>query len=325
MNAPEGGLQMFKKLLVPLDGTAEAAVALPPARALAQQLDAELSLVRVVPPGLDPADGKAAEAALYLQRVAGELAKGGLAVDTQVRVGGDAANEIMEAACTGGADLVVMATRARGNLQRVLMGSVMEQVLAKGPAPVLLLRPGGHRVTCVQTLLVPVDGTPGAALALGTAVPLAQTTGAKIVLLQVVLPGAYYSAGGWNLVDLGSDEEALAAAQSYVAGLAGRLERAGVAAEGRATLGRVSDTIVETAAGVGADFIVMSTHALTGPVRTLLGSTADEVAQTARCPVLLIRQGARPAVANTPVAGRLRVSAAAEEREVPHGRASDGW
>jgi nucleotide-binding universal stress UspA family protein len=296
---------MFRKVLVPLDGTAQAAVALPPARALGEQLEAELTLVRIVPPGLGPTDGKAAEAALYLQRVAAELAKGGVRVDTQVRAGGDTAAEIVETARTCGADLVVMATRARGNLQRVLMGSVMEQVLAKGSAPVLLLRPGGHRVNRVCTLLVPVDGTPGAALALGTAVPLAQATGAKIVLLQVVLPGAYYYTGGWNLMDLGSDEEALAAAQRYVTGLAGRLERAGVAADGRAMVGRVSETIVETAAEVAADFIVMSTHALTGPVRALVGSTANEVAQTARCPVLLMRQGARE---GTSAGGKVKVS-----------------
>jgi nucleotide-binding universal stress UspA family protein len=43
---------------------------------------------------------------------------------------------------------------------------------------------------------------------------------------------------------------------------------------------------------VGADLIVMSTHALTGPVRTLLGSVADEVVRGAHQPVLLVRQHA---------------------------------
>jgi hypothetical protein len=37
----------------------------------------------------------------------------------------------------------------------------------------------------------------------------------------------------------------------------------------------------------------MSTHALTGPARTLLGSVADAVVRTADRPVLLIRQGMR--------------------------------
>jgi hypothetical protein len=44
---------------------------------------------------------------------------------------------------------------------------------------------------------------------------------------------------------------------------------------------------------VGADLIVMSTHALTGPMRTLLGSVADAVVRGSHRPVLLIRRGMR--------------------------------
>ena len=39
-----------------------------------------------------------------------------------------------------------------------------------------------------------------------------------------------------------------------------------------------------------ADLIVMSTQALTGPARALLGSVADAVVRTANCPVLLLRR-----------------------------------
>ena len=41
---------MFKKLLVPLDGSAQAAVALPLARAVARRTGAAQRLLRVVPP-----------------------------------------------------------------------------------------------------------------------------------------------------------------------------------------------------------------------------------------------------------------------------------
>jgi nucleotide-binding universal stress UspA family protein len=316
---------MFRQIIVPLDGSATAATALPPARALAKQTGAELTLVRVVPPALGLVNRKAAAAELYLQRIAAELAKGDLRVVTVVPEGDAPVEEIVETVRTRGADLVVMATHGRGGLHRVLMGSVAEQVLVNSPVPVLLVRPGGHRVSHVKTLLVPVDGTPGAALALGMAVPLAQATRAKLVLLQVVLPAKYYSAVIRNRIPLGPDEEALAAAQSYVDDLTSRVERAGVATEGRALLGRISDTIVATAREVAADFIVMSTHGLTGPVRTLLGSTADEVAHAARCPVLLVRQGARAAIASAPVARRVPVGHATAALENHDVRPSDGW
>jgi hypothetical protein len=55
----------------------------------------------------------------------------------------------------------------------------------------------------------------------------------------------------------------------------------------------VADAIMRSADEVGADLIVMSTHALTGPARALLGSVADMVVRNARRPVLLPRRRAR--------------------------------
>lgn len=54
----------------------------------------------------------------------------------------------------------------------------------------------------------------------------------------------------------------------------------------------VAEAIMQTADDVEADLIVMSTHALTGPARALLGSVADTVVRNAHRPVLLPRRGA---------------------------------
>jgi nucleotide-binding universal stress UspA family protein len=134
-------------------------------------------------------------------------------------------------------------------------------------------------------------------------VPLAQAAHARIVALQVVVPAAAYmvqDATGTApvMLDPAWDEDTLAAAQQYVSGLATRLQGMGVVAEGRAVLGnmaqtlmgRVSRVIMNEADDVAADIIVMSTHALTGPIRTIVGSTADEVVRNAQRPVLLIRK-----------------------------------
>ncbi len=287
---------MFKNLLIPLDGTTDAAVALPAARTLARATAGELTLLRVVPPRSLGADTPALEdARTYLAAIAAELAKGGIVAHTVVRQGTSAADEIVRDAVTGGADLIVMATHGRGGLQRALVGSAAQGVLAHSSVPVMLLRPGGHRMNHLHTLLVPVDGSPGASLALSVAVPLAQATGARLVLVQVVIPGLQYYPEGPLRVDVDLDEDRLASAQQYAAGLARRIERAHVAAEGRTVLGRAWEEIVQAADAVGADLIVMSTHALTGPARTLLGSVADEVVRAADQPVLLVRQrhGAR--------------------------------
>jgi len=54
----------------------------------------------------------------------------------------------------------------------------------------------------------------------------------------------------------------------------------------------VAESIIKTADEVDDDLIVMSTHALTGPARALLGSVADAVVRNAHRPGLLPRRGA---------------------------------
>jgi nucleotide-binding universal stress UspA family protein len=287
---------MFKKLMVPLDGSSQSAVALPLARTLAKVTGAAIVLLRMIPEQLLDADPVArTEAEDTLARIAKELSGAGVRVHTAVPAGGNPAAEIVAAVRREGADLVVMATHGRSGVARAVLGSVAERVVAESPVPVVLLRPGGHRVAHLTTLLVPVDGSPGASLALGLAVPLARAAGARIVLIDVVRSVMEYA--GLRAVgtpaagpDPAWDDEALTAARGYVESLAARLRHAGINAEGRAVLGHVGETIVETASAVAADLIVMSTHALTGPARTLLGSTADEVVRTAQRPVLLLRQ-----------------------------------
>ena len=175
-------------------------------------------------------------------------------------------------------------------MARALHGSVAQRILAESPVPVLLLRPGGHRATRIQRLLVPVDGTPQAALALELAVPFARAMGAQITILQVVPLRVQFAALEGEIIELVRDEDALARAEQYVRGLAAPLQRAGTMVEGRAVIGRPSETIVRTATEVGADVIVMSTRARTGAARAVLGSTADEVVRHADRPVLLVRQ-----------------------------------
>jgi nucleotide-binding universal stress UspA family protein len=280
---------MFKKILVPLDGTPTAAVAVSLALRLARLASAELVLVRVV-----SANGsKAAAGQTYLDGVASDLPPDGPRAETLVRTGSPG-EAIVAAVQDQQADLVVMATHGRSGLARATAGSVTEHVLTHSAAPVLTLRQGTESRAAMTKLLVPVDGTPGGTVALDVAVGLARTTGASIVLLQVTEPihlsildlpfGTLASA-----MEPSWEEEDRAAAQHYVDGLVARLQRIGVTAVGRSLIGSPAGTISQVARESEVDMIVMSTHALTGPVRTLLGSVADEVVRTSNRPVLLVR------------------------------------
>ncbi|MEM7311814.1 MAG: universal stress protein [Planctomycetota bacterium] len=55
---------------------------------------------------------------------------------------GDPVEEILKKADELDADLIVMGTHGRTGLDRILVGSVTEQVLRKSPCPVLCVKPG---------------------------------------------------------------------------------------------------------------------------------------------------------------------------------------
>ena len=282
---------MFTRLIVPLDGSPQANAALPLAVTFAHATGARIALLRVISES-EPEQPILAS----LDRIAHELAPIDARVTSVIRRG-DPATEILQEARAEQADLILMRTHGRSGLTRAVLGSVTEQVLKHTPVPVLLLRPGGHRVKELRTLLVPVDGSPGGAVALGTAIGLAQTTGASLHLVEVVVPIPNYVytefniGGGGYYIDPAWDEEAMAAAESYMQGITSRLQAAGRAASSHVIVANsVSAALVKEAEERQADLIVMSSEALTGAARALLGSVTDAVVRSAHCPVLVVRR-----------------------------------
>ena len=286
---------MFRHLLVPIDGTPESESVLALVELVAGTLAADVTLVRVVTAGGgDPATQQDADASAtaYVSEQARKLQDAGVRAGTMV-ARGSPAGAIVDQAKRLGADLIVMATHGRGGLERMVLGSVAEGVLTQSHVPVLLSRPGSVVPPRLSSLLVPVDGSPGGSLAVGTAIGLAKAVSATIVLLEAVAPipalGYELPDGSAAYVDPRWDEDARDSAQGYVDQLATRVRAEGVEARGIATLGLVVDTIRETASAEHSSLIVMSTHALTGPARAVLGSVADAVVRTSAHPVLLVR------------------------------------
>jgi nucleotide-binding universal stress UspA family protein len=288
---------MFASILVPIDGTAESNAALPLARTMSRETGASITLLRVLQPhDLTAARDAFEEASDTLKRIGNELAGGDLHVATAIREGDDVVDEILQQTRAQRADLIVMRTHGRVGIERAVLGSVTQRVLAESGVPVLLLRPGERRISRIRKLLVPIDGSPGGAIALGTAVGLAKATDASMTLLEVAVPiptwvyaGDAY--GGMAYYDPAWDAESLASARAYVDGIVTRLRDAGLAADGVARQDPdVAETIVTAAEEANADLIVMSTQALTGPARALLGSVADAVVRGSHCPVLLVHR-----------------------------------
>ncbi len=138
---------MFKKILVPLDGSPLDESILPQVTELARAHSAELVLLRVALahgfPGADPTEAQVEavrEAERYLKEVEQELRRKGLRVASAVRYG-KAVEEILDHAAFAGIDLIAMSTHGRTGLARMVMGSVTEQVVRRAPCPVVTVRP----------------------------------------------------------------------------------------------------------------------------------------------------------------------------------------
>lgn len=144
---------MYKKILVPLDGSELAESVLMHAVPLAKLTDAEIVLFRVVSlpvsaymavaePGLavDLREDVDAEAKEYLNGIAAKLRAEG--IKTSVYIGtGVVAESIHGYAKNIQADLIAMSTHGRGGLARLMIGSVADQLVRDSHLPVLLIRP----------------------------------------------------------------------------------------------------------------------------------------------------------------------------------------
>jgi nucleotide-binding universal stress UspA family protein len=291
---------MYGTILVPLDGSALAERALPMAMTLAQAMRARVILMRAasasVFPGADPTEAQCQaveEAQAYLSAQATGLSEQGLRVEVAVPYG-DAAESILLEIGLHSADLVVMCTHGRSGLGRWIYGSVAERVLARSPAPVLLVHPSGEVARfgpepAGASLLVPLDGSAFAEIALPHAATLARVFGGTILLMRAVpqLAAAYiYPAVGLVQESL---EEDCREAESYLGEVAQRLRSEGFSVQTAVQEGWPASIIVCRGAESGSKLIVMATHGRTGVVRLLLGSVALEVVRRSALPVLLVR------------------------------------
>ncbi len=146
---------MYDKILVPLDGSQLAEVALPYAEELASKLQAEVVLLQVMaeayhvyamgevssqmPYTEDEMEPLKAKAKSYLEKVSNGLKSKGITTSSEVRVGA-AAEEIIKFADEIHADVVAMSTHGLSGISRWVFGSVADRVLRGGNTPVLLVR-----------------------------------------------------------------------------------------------------------------------------------------------------------------------------------------
>lgn len=144
---------MFKHLLVPLDGSKLAELALPMAKEIAVQFGSKITLLQVVPLPYAIGYGHEAsgmfssinqdmkrEAVTYMETKQQALHQAGISVEVQIVTGQSPAEAILNATDELAVDTVVMSTHGRGGVMRWVFGSVADRVLRQARVPILLAR-----------------------------------------------------------------------------------------------------------------------------------------------------------------------------------------
>lgn len=148
---------MYKRIIVPIDGSPTATRALVAALQLARDSGGRVRLIHVVEElafvdGYDMYGGQTGEL-LQVMREAGdkvldaalEVAQSaGVEADKQLfdRFGERLGEVVANAAREWNADLIVLGTHGRRGIGRVLLGSGAEQIIRLAPTPVLVIRSG---------------------------------------------------------------------------------------------------------------------------------------------------------------------------------------
>jgi nucleotide-binding universal stress UspA family protein len=189
---------------------------------------------------------------------------------------GDAVAELTSA-CTD-ADLLVVGSRGRSRFSGLLLGSASRGCLYHAPCPVAVVRPGTPTGPPPRRVVVGIDASDAARLALRVAAEEARLRGAALHAIHAV---------HWDR--LGVELVAPAAAQLVAWGrqlVADELAHSGVAARPVVIHGHAADVLVRHSRH--AELLVLGSRGRSPLAGTLLGSTSDHCAQHAMCPVIVV-------------------------------------
>ncbi len=292
---------MYRNILVPLDGSALSEAALPTAIALARGLGAKLVLVRSATEDAPWRDGspeaeysKLQDTKAYLAGVASRLANQGVRVET-VTTDIEPGDAILLESRLRRADLVVMCTDGRIGPEPWQAGAVAADDFALlYDVPVLLVRPTdatAQKPLKSSAWLVALNGSAFAEAVLPSVSTLAASLGAKLVLMRVVEPQLYDQPVGYDELSASqeAEQEEMAEAEAYLAGVADRLTALGLNVQTQVCLGPVAEMIVVQAEVANAGLVAMAAHGPTGLPELINGSVPRQVFEQDSRSLLLVR------------------------------------
>ncbi len=280
--------------VVLLDGSENAARAIPLVKAIAQRLGARVTLLsaikgRVTAPS-EPSQSKETERMTYLQEVAQDLRADGIESNTTIQSGSiaDATKSLIS---QNGFDLVVTTTRGASGAQNWLRGGFAHNLVQMIDKPVLLVQlddEGLGKTTRIESILVALDGSSYSERALPYARALAKAFGSRLVLLCVpAVPEVKdYRAPADILENIRHKAET--SMRKFLEVTARALRKDGLQVKIRVAGSIPAHTIVSVAEEEKVSLIMLTSQGRGGFNAMLMGSVAEHVVQHTHLPVFMV-------------------------------------
>jgi len=288
---------MYKRIIVPLDGSNLAELALPYAERLAGAFGSELILLLVS----EPTESEHQHMQqLYIEKMA-DLAKSNLkrkaATAKAVILSGEPAREIVDYAERNNVSLIIMASHGRSGIMTWAIGSVVNKVLQRVSIPILLIRaktPHTEASTekIFNRILIPLDGSELGEAALPHIQELSNKLSTEVTLLQVLAPGKHvHTIGGLNYVPFKEQhlESMKTEAMQYLEKVSKRLTGTKTITKYELRIGDAAHEIIRFADETSTSLIAMSTHGYSGVRQWIMGSVAQKILQAGSKPVLFVK------------------------------------
>jgi len=186
-------------------------------------------------------------------------------------------------------DLIVLGTHGRTGAQKLLMGSVAEEVFRRSHVPVLTIGPserrGAHRGARFHHVLFATDFTDESLAAAPYALSMAQENEARLTLLYVMREPEKKPFDK-------AVEDAISSALFRLHEIVPQTAESWCKPEAVVEFGNAADQILKTAKERGADLIVLGvrgSRGVPGAATHLERATAHKIVVHAECPVLTVR------------------------------------
>jgi nucleotide-binding universal stress UspA family protein len=277
---------MYNKVIVPLDGSPLAEVALPYAEEVAGKLGTRISLLTVLSSEESEeyqnhqsyitriADSTRRHVSKYVDNSANKE----IIVEAATR-SGSPAEGILNFTSKGYPSLIIMATHGRSGISRWAVGSIADKIVrSTSLQPIMLIRAHGSHPEVrakriLKKALVPLDGSTESEAVIPFITEIARSLKMETTLLRVIPKSNHPHTH----------------VENYLRNWCERIKQDELSADYSMQTGAAAEEIIDLADNLACDLVAMSTRGQTATSLWSLGSVAQKVLLGGNTPLLLIK------------------------------------